>query len=105
MNIYLKYLIKNFGGYNLDGSKMISDLIQDYDITNIQNAYKEYANNINKTWQSVERSVRYYIKHIASKDATERILECRCRNNKNFTSQEFLKLIKLRAEESVKDDK
>ena len=43
MNIYLDYLLKNFGGAHLAGAKIISELIEKYDITDINNAYHKYA--------------------------------------------------------------
>lgn len=103
MNIYLDYLIKNFGGYHLEGAKFASDLIEGYDISNISSAYQKYAKVIGSTRAAVERNVRHYIKIIGDKENIENVLKCKCINNKNFTNKEFLTMVKLRAKENKYD--
>ena len=102
MNIYLDYLIKNFGGAHLKGAIYASELIEKYDIRDLAKSYHDYAEDNNINWTIIERNIRYYIGNIATTKDIENILKCKCFNGRNFTNQEFLTMIKLRAEESAK---
>lgn len=103
MNIYLDYLIKNFGGAHLKGAIFASQLIEKYDIKDIGKAYHNYAKDNNINWRNVERNIRHYISNAATTKDIENILKCKCFNNKNFTNQEFLTMVKIRAEENKND--
>lgn len=99
MNIYLDYLLKNFGGAHLAGSKIAAELVEKYDITDINNAYHKYADDHNEKYHNIERAIRHYISVIGTMRDIEKILGCKCFNNKNFTNKEFLTIVKIRAEE------
>lgn len=99
MNIYLDYLIKNFGGAHMLGAQIIGELIDNYDITNVFKSYEEYAKDHNMKAHNVERAVRHYIHSINTTEELEEKLQCKCFNGANFSNKEFLATIKLRAEE------
>ena len=99
MNIYLDYLLKNFGGAHLAGAKIAAELIEKYDIADINNAYHKYADDHNEKYYNVERAIRHYISVIGTIRDVEKILGCKCFNNRNFTNKEFLAIVKIRAEE------
>ena len=99
MNIYLDYLLKNFGGVHLAGAKIAAELIEKYDITDINSAYHKYADDHNDKYHNVERNIRSYISVIETIRDVEKILGCKCFNNKHFTNKEFLAIVKIRAEE------
>lgn len=99
MNIYLDYLIKNFGGGHLKGAIYASELIENYNIRDITKAYRDYAKDYNINYANIERAIRHYIGTIATTKDIENILKCKCFNGRNFTNQEFLTIVKLRAEE------
>lgn len=99
MNIYIDYLMKNFGGMFLGGIKIIGEMLADYDVDNLFQAYKDYAKDNNMSKYAVERAIRYYIRIIATTEEEERILKCKCFNGKNFTNKEFMLAVKFRAEE------
>lgn len=99
MNIYLDYLLKNFGGAHLAGAKIAAELIEKYDIIDVNKAYHKYADDHNEKYHNVERAIRHYISVIGTVRNVEKILGCKCFNNKNFTNKEFLAIVKIRAEE------
>lgn len=99
MNIYFDYLLENFGGAHLIGAKIISELIADYDITNLFKAYHDYAKDNDIKYHNVERAIRHYIQVIDSTRGIENTLKCKCFNGKNFSNKEFLATVKVRAEE------
>lgn len=104
MNIYLDYLLKNFGGAHLAGAKIAAELIEKYDITDINNAYHKYADDHNEKYHNekyhnIERAIRHYISVIGTMRDVEKVLGCKCLNNNNFTNKEFLAIVKIRAEE------
>ena len=103
MNIYVDYLMKNFGGTNFKGLFQIGKILELYDFnnTNITDIYKDYDQNYNNNASS-ERNIRYYIKYIINKYGIKEVEEkinCKCDGNNIFTNKAFMLAIKYRAEE------
>lgn len=99
MNKYFNYLVKRFGGAQLSGLTIISEILEKYDINNVNKTYSDYGKDHNMTCASVERAIRHYISVIGSTPQIEKTLNCKCFNGKNFSNKEFLRIVKVRAEE------
>lgn len=102
MNIYVDYLMKNFGGTDFKGLFQIGKILEIYNLEeyNITTIYKSFDQNYNNGASS-ERNIRYYINYITNKYGLEEIekkLKCKCLGDK-FTNKEFMLAVKYRAEE------
>lgn len=99
MNKYFDYLVKRFGGAQLSGLMIISEILEKYDISNVNKAYADYGEDHNMTRASVERAIRHYITVIGNTTNIEKTLKCKCFNGTHFSNKEFLRIVKVRAEE------
>ena len=105
MNSCFDYMMSTFGGAHLLGFHIICDLVDNYDITNVHNAYILYGQNHGMSGSNVERAVRHYIHVIGTTKNIEDALNCKCLNGKNFSNKEFLMSVKERVMRCKRDKK